>query len=68
LNQVDAHIIQPLVMSQQVNLHPVIVILVFLIMGKLLGFVGILLAVPAAAVFVTLIDEFLTRYDEDAVT
>ncbi|XGV98005.1 MAG: AI-2E family transporter [Leptolyngbya sp. BL-A-14] len=58
LNQIDAHIVQPLVMGQQVNLHPVVVILTFLVMGKLLGFIGILLAVPAAAVFVTLIDEF----------
>jgi len=59
LNQVDAHLVQPLVMSQQVNLHPIVVILTFLVMGKLLGFVGILLAVPIAAVIVTLIDEFL---------
>lgn len=58
LNQIDAHIVQPLVMGQQVNLHPVVVILTFLVMGKLLGFIGILLAVPAAAVLVTLIDEF----------
>lgn len=58
LNQVDAHIVQPLVMSKQVHLHPVVVILTFLIMGKLFGFIGILLAVPAAAVMMTLLDEF----------
>jgi predicted PurR-regulated permease PerM len=58
LNQIDAHLVQPLVMGQQVNLHPVVVIITFLIMGKLLGFIGILLAVPTAAVVVTLLDEF----------
>jgi predicted PurR-regulated permease PerM len=58
LNQVDAYIVQPLVMGQQVDLHPVMVILTFLVMGKLLGLVGILLAVPTVAVLVTLIDEF----------
>jgi predicted PurR-regulated permease PerM len=58
LNQVDAHIIQPLVMGKQVNLHPVVVIITFLVMGKLLGLIGVLLAVPAAAVLVTIIDEF----------
>lgn len=58
LNQIDAHIVQPLVMGKQVHLHPVTVILTFLVMGKLFGFLGILLAVPAAAVMVTLIDEF----------
>jgi len=61
LNQIDAHLVQPLVMGRQVNLHPVVVILTFLVMGKLLGFIGILLAVPAAAVFVTLIDEFAPK-------
>lgn len=58
INQVDAHIVQPLVMGQQVNIHPVMVILTFLVMGRLFGFIGVLLAVPAAAVIVTLIDEF----------
>ena len=63
LNQIDAHIVQPLVMGRQVNIHPVMVILTFLVMGKLFGFVGVLLAVPAAAVIVTLIDEFVPASD-----
>lgn len=58
LNQIDAHIVQPLVIGQQVNLHPVVIILTFLVMGKLLGFVGILLAVPTAAVVTTFLNEF----------
>ncbi|MEH2395488.1 MAG: AI-2E family transporter [Nostoc sp.] len=58
MNQVDAHVVQPVVMGQQVNIHPVMVIVTFLVMGKLFGFIGILLAVPAAAVIITLIDEF----------
>ncbi|MBR8834953.1 MAG: AI-2E family transporter [Stigonema ocellatum SAG 48.90 = DSM 106950] len=65
LNQVDAHIVQPLVMGRQVNLHPVMVILTFLVMGKLLGFFGVLLAVPIAAIFVSLIDE-LTPEEPDS--
>ena len=48
-------------MSKQVHLHPVMVIITFLIMGELLGFVGVLLAVPAAAVIVTLVDEFTPK-------
>jgi predicted PurR-regulated permease PerM len=61
MNQIDAHIIQPLVMGQQVNIHPVMVILTFLVMGRLFGFIGVLLAVPAAAIIVTLIDEFTLK-------
>ena len=63
MNQIDAHIVQPLVMGQQVNIHPVMVIVTFLIMGKLFGFIGLLLAVPAAAVIITLIDEFTPEED-----
>jgi predicted PurR-regulated permease PerM len=57
LNQVDVHLIQPIVMSQRVGLHPVVVIVAFLIMGELRGLIGLLLAVPVAAVIVTLVDE-----------
>ncbi|BAY94758.1 hypothetical protein FDUTEX481_03193 [Tolypothrix sp. PCC 7601] len=48
-------------MGQQVNIHPVMVIVTFLVMGKLFGLIGVLLAVPAAAVIVTLIDEFTRK-------
>ena len=58
LNQVEVHLVQPIVMSQRVGLHPVVVILAFLCMGKLRGLIGILLAVPTAAVLLSLIDEF----------
>jgi len=58
LNQVDAHLIQPLIVGNRVKVSPVMVIVSFLAMGELLGFFGVLLAVPAAAVFATLIDEF----------
>lgn len=64
LNQVDAHIVQPLVMGQQVNIHPVMVIVTFLVMGKLFGLIGVLLAVPAAAIIVTLLDEFALKESE----
>lgn len=60
LNQVDAHLVQPLVMAQRVHLHPVMVILAFLVLGNLLGLIGVLLAVPVAAVLVTFVDEFTT--------
>lgn len=64
LNQIDAHLVQPLIMGREVRLHPVLVIIAFLIMGKLLGLVGVILAVPTAAVVGTLIDELLTQSSE----
>lgn len=61
LNQVDVHLIQPVVMGQRVHLHPVVVILAFLCLGKLLGFVGLIIAVPAAAILMTIIDELAPK-------
>ncbi len=61
LNQVDAHLMQPLVMGREVNLHPVMAIITFLVMGKLLGLIEVVLAVPTAAILVTLLDGFLAQ-------
>ncbi|MBV6622558.1 MAG: AI-2E family transporter [Rivularia sp. (in: Bacteria)] len=66
INQLDAHIVQPIVMAKRVNLNPVVVILAFLFMGKLLGLVGAILAVPTAAIVVSIIDN-LTADSEDVI-
>ncbi len=57
LNQVEGYILQPMVMGREVSLHPAMIIVSFLIFGALLGFVGVLLAVPAAVLCATLLDE-----------
>jgi predicted PurR-regulated permease PerM len=69
LNQVDVHLIQPLILGQRVHLHPVVVILAFLSLGKLLGFVGLIIAVPAAAVLLTILDELTPKEsDQEEIT
>lgn len=61
LNQIDAHIFQPIVVGQQVNLHPIAVVITVLVMSELLGIVGLIFAIPAAVVIGTLIDEFTDK-------
>jgi predicted PurR-regulated permease PerM len=58
LNQVEGYVLQPMVMGREVKLHPAMVIVSFLIFGALLGLVGVLLAVPAAVLCATLLDEW----------
>ena len=58
LNQIEGYILQPMVMGREVKLHPAMVIVSFLIFGALLGIVGVLLAVPAAVLSATLLDEW----------
>jgi predicted PurR-regulated permease PerM len=47
--QIDNHFITPKVMQRTVSLHPVVVILALVAGGTIGGFLGLLLAVPAAA-------------------
>ncbi len=61
VHQIEAHVISPMVMARSVQLHPVMVILAVLAMGNLLGFVGVVLAVPTAAVVTVLLDELYVK-------
>jgi predicted PurR-regulated permease PerM len=50
VHQVEAHVLQPAVMSRVVGLHPVVVLLTLAAGGVLGGVVGAFLAVPTVAV------------------
>jgi len=49
IQQIENHIIIPLLMKKAVGLNPVVIILVLLIGGKLAGIAGLILAVPLTA-------------------
>lgn len=49
VNQVEAHVLQPLVMGRAVSIHPLAVVLAIAGGGVLAGIVGALLAVPTVA-------------------
>ena len=61
IHQIEANLISPMVMARSVQLHPVMVILAILAMGELLGFAGVVLAVPIAAVLTVLLDELYVK-------
>jgi len=50
MHQVENHIIVPKIMGKSIDLHPVTVILAFLIGAQLFGLAGMILAVPVAAI------------------
>ncbi len=54
---IDNVLVNPLVVARNVELHPVVVLLVVIIGGHFFGIIGLLLAVPAAAVFKVVIQE-----------
>jgi predicted PurR-regulated permease PerM len=58
LHQFESHVLVPLVTNKVVGLHPVIVIAAILIGAEVAGFWGVLIAVPAAAVFQEVVEEW----------
>lgn len=50
VQQLENHIIMPKIMGQTIEIHPVIVIISLLIGGQLYGILGMILAVPLAAI------------------
>jgi predicted PurR-regulated permease PerM len=64
VQQVDSILISPRIMSQQVNLHPALVIFALLAGGSILGFIGMLIAIPIAAVCKALYLHFRERESE----
>ena len=47
---IDNFVVQPLVLSKTVNLHPLIIVFVVIIGGQFFGLLGMLLAVPVAGI------------------
>jgi predicted PurR-regulated permease PerM len=61
IQQIENHIIIPLLMKKAVGLNPVVIILVLLIGGKLAGVAGLILAVPLAAAVSVVWDDVVNR-------
>jgi putative permease len=59
---VDNIAIAPVVLSHNVDLHPLTVALVLVIGGELLGILGLLIAIPVAASIKVVVQEFYSNY------
>lgn len=64
---VEANILTPKLIGERIHLHPVWVIFALFAGGTLFGFIGVLIAVPAAAVIGVLVRFALLRYRRSAV-
>ncbi|WP_339846863.1 AI-2E family transporter [uncultured Halopseudomonas sp.] len=59
---IESTLLVPLLVGDRIGLHPVAVIFAVLAGGQLFGFVGVLLALPVAAVLMVLVRYMLDRY------
>jgi predicted PurR-regulated permease PerM len=54
----EATVLGPRIVGKKVGLHPVLLILCLLVFGYFLGFLGLLIAVPATALIIALAEEW----------
>ncbi len=59
---IEGNLLQPLLVGDRVGLHPVWVIFALLAGGSLFGFIGLLLAIPVAAVIGVIVRYALSQY------
>jgi predicted PurR-regulated permease PerM len=65
IQQIEGNLLQPIVMSRAVDLHPALVVFALLVMGTLFGLIGVFLAVPLVAVLQVLVRElWVQRMDQ----
>ena len=61
-NQVESHLLQPLVVGRIIRLHPLAIILVLAVGGIVAGIPGAVVAVPVAAAITRAVPELRRRY------
>jgi predicted PurR-regulated permease PerM len=59
---IEGYLLQPFLVGKSVGLHPVWLLFALLAFGYLFGFLGLLVAVPAAAAVGVLLDYAINRY------
>ena len=63
----EGNVLSPKLVGDRVGLHPVWIMFALLAGGSLFGFVGILIAVPTAAVIGVVVRHLLGRYRESGI-
>ncbi len=61
VQQLESHILVPFVMKRTVELHPVIVVISLVAGSQIAGFIGIILAIPAAVILQEIVEDWSER-------
>jgi phosphoribosylaminoimidazole-succinocarboxamide synthase len=64
---IEGYVITPRIVGERVGLHPVAVIFALAAFGQMFGFVGVLLAVPMAAILLVALRELRSVYEASAL-
>jgi predicted PurR-regulated permease PerM len=66
VQQVESNFTIPLVMAKTVKLHPAVIAIGVLVVGRLLGFAGLFVAVPVLSFITITVEEFWIKPMEEA--
>ena len=61
---IESRVLQPLILGSSLKMHPVTILIILLAAGKMVGLVGLLIAVPVYAVVKVFITHFFAWYKE----
>ncbi len=64
VQSLEGNVLTPNIVGGAVGLHPVVVIFALMLFGKLFGFLGLLFAIPLAAILKVLLRRVFQRYRE----
>lgn len=67
VQSLEGNILTPNIIGGAVGLNPVIVIFALMIFGKILGFLGLLVAIPLAAIVKVLLGRLIEQYKESSL-
>lgn len=55
VQQIDANVLKPNILGKNLDMHPLTIIIILLVSGKILGLIGMLVGIPAYAIIRTVI-------------
>ena len=61
VQQLESNVTMPVIMSQRVQLHPAMIAIGVLVVGRLFGFVGLFVAVPILSLITICVQEFWVK-------
>ena len=66
VQQVEGNLIIPVVMARSVKLHPAVIAVGVLVVGKLFGFLGLFVAVPILSMIIVMVEELWVKPMEES--
>lgn len=64
IQQLEGQVISPAIMGEAVGLPPLVIILAIIIGGQLMGFLGMLIAIPTVAILKVVLDYYTVNRDK----